>query len=73
MTQKGDEVGLKSCCLKYSRGAQPKVEKKNVFEEVHSCPTCGQKMKITFQEISALGEGLSEFEVIGVDVIELSI
>jgi len=63
-------MGLNNCCLKYARSAQPKKEDKAVFSENHSCPVCKQFLKITFQEIVTMGEGLSEYDVIGIDPVD---
>jgi hypothetical protein len=61
---------LKTCCDQWLQTLKPKIPRSGDFTEIHSCPTCGQKFRVTFEEIPALGDdGISDYAVVGADPV----
>lgn len=61
-------MGLAKCCDKYVQKSSPKKQGKGKFSEIHECPTCKKKLKITFEEISTLGNP-TDYQAVGADYV----
>ena len=62
---------MKQCCQKWlDNDCQPKNPREGTFKEKQSCPKCGQRFEVEFEEIASLGDdGNSEYTVVGADPI----
>lgn len=58
------------CCDKYVQHCQPvRPQKVEFFFEEHTCPSCGQKLRVQFQRLEFLG-GEVEYVAISAEAIE---
>jgi len=58
---------LKECCQRWLDSLQPMNTSDGRFIEVHICPTCSTKFKVTFKCIGLLGSDDVDYQVVAAD------
>jgi hypothetical protein len=61
---------MNQCCNAWVQSLSPRTKGKGRFTEIRTCPTCKTQFRVTFEEVSLLGDdGNSQYAVVGADPI----